>query len=208
MVKEVSGSKGQKQETEGLIKQARRGDESAIARLISMHLDYIEKRARVYASFSVESEDLVQEGLIALIQAVKTYDFQGEASFRTYACKCIDNRFLSVLRGGLRQKDIPAARTVSLDEEPSGKLNAGLLSENTNSPEDIVIGREKMKVILDDVKSLLSGFEWDTLILFLDGYSYSEIAKRLGASEKSVDNALQRIRRKFKSVSEKDAENV
>lgn len=138
-----------------------------------------------------DSEDLIQEGMVGLIHAVRTYDQERQALFRTYAEVCIRNRLLSAIRAAGRDKHSPLNHSLSL-ENPLFDM----VSARGDNPEDMLIDREDWKERLSALKEQLSGFEAKILRLYLNGLSYGEIARQMGRSAKSVDNAVQRIRRK------------
>lgn len=133
-----------------------------------------------------DADDYLQDGMLALLKAAETYDRTKGASFATYADVCVTNKMKNTAA-----KHIPETDEIS-DEEDYG--------QSEPSPEDILIEREKMKELYDTISTLLSQKEWQIFRLFLDGCSYSEIASDLKISEKSVDNALMRTRRKLKAA--------
>ena len=141
-----------------------------------------------------DSEDLIQEGMVGLLSAIRTYDPVREARFRTYAEVCIRRRLLSAVRDASRDKHSPLNHYISF-ETPLFDT-AGYLSVQKENPEDVLIGKEEWKERLTALKDQLSGFEAKILRLYLNGLSYAEIAQQVGRSQKSVDNAVQRIRRK------------
>ena len=138
-----------------------------------------------------DSEDLIQEGMVGLLHAVRTYDEERQALFRTYAEVCIRNRLLSAIRAAGRDKHSPLNHSISL-ENPLFDM----ASAQGDNPEDMLIDREDWKERLSALKEQLSGFEAKIFRLYLSGLSYGEIAQQMGRSAKSVDNAVQRIRRK------------
>ena len=141
-----------------------------------------------------DSEDLIQEGMVGLLSAIRTYDPVREARFRTYAEVCIRRRLLSAVRDASRDKHSPLNHYISF-ETPLFDT-AGYLSFQKENPEDVLIGKEEWKERLTALKDQLSGFEAKILRLYLSGLSYAEIAQQVGRPQKSVDNAVQRIRRK------------
>lgn len=143
-----------------------------------------------------DSEDLIQEGLVGLLNAMRTYDPARQAQFRTYAEVCIRSRLLSAVRAAGRDKHSPLNNYVSF-ETPLFDTAAGYPSAQGDNPEDVLIDREDWKERMSALKDQLSGFEAKILRLYLSGLSYSEIAQHIGKPAKSVDNAVQRIRRKI-----------
>jgi RNA polymerase sporulation-specific sigma factor len=138
-----------------------------------------------------DSEDLIQEGMIGLISAIRSYNPQNSASFKTYAERCIKNRLYSAIRAAGRQKNSPLNESVPIE--------FAMFSDDDTSldPERIVIAREASDDIITRAKSELSGLENEILGYYLDGMSYGDIAAETGKTVKSVDNAVQRIRKKL-----------
>jgi RNA polymerase sporulation-specific sigma factor len=146
-----------------------------------------------------DSEDLIQEGMIGLMNAVREYDPDKAASFRTFAEICIRNRLYSVLRSATRDKHSPLNQSVSLDTPffDSNSYTSGTSDLAQRNPEDFLIDREHTQSLLSGVRKQLSEFEAKILGYYLDGLSCREIADTVGKPPKSVDNAVQRIRRKL-----------
>lgn len=142
-----------------------------------------------------DSEDLIQEGMFGLLTAIRKYNGQKEASFRTYAEICIRSRLSTAVRAARQNKHSPLNHSVPF-ETPLFDGTSTYLFSSEESPEDVVIGREELHERLDALKGQLSGFEAKILSYYLGGLSCAEIARQMGRSAKSVDNAVQRIRRK------------
>ncbi len=157
-------------------------------------LPYIRKRASRIKSVGLAYDDIIQEGLIGLLGAVDTFDEERGVSFETYAIACIDNRIYSALRQDSRKKNLPLNSSLSLSENEDSSLEVLV----TQSLEDLVILREEVSAVLEQIHEDLSSFEKKVLALYLEGYSYLAISELLSSSPKSVDNALQRARRKLK----------
>lgn len=143
-----------------------------------------------------DSEDLIQEGMVGLLHAMRTYDRDRQAQFRTYAEVCIRSRLISAVRAAGRDKHSPLNHYISL-ETPLFDTAVGHLSAQGDNPEDVLIDREVRNERLSALKDQLSSFEAKILRLYLGGLSYGEIALQIGRAAKSVDNAVQRIRRKL-----------
>lgn len=141
-----------------------------------------------------DSEDLIQEGMFGLLRAIRTYDASRQAQFRTYAEICIRSQLLSAVRRAACDKHSPLNNYISF-ETPLFDA-AGYPSDPMDDPEQMLIGKEEWKERIHALKDQLSGFETEILQLYLSGFSYAEIAQRTGKTPKSVDNAVQRIRRK------------
>ena len=167
--------------------------ESDLSSVIDIFLPYIKKRASRLIAAGLDSDDFIQEGLIGLHYAILNYRPDGAASFSTYAITCIDNRLNSALRSAARKKNLPLSGYKSLSE--SEEFDD--FSANSESPEDMAIIKEEFRLLIDKIEKSLSRFEKDVLNLYLEGYSYLSIAELLRTTPKSVDNALQRARRKL-----------
>ena len=174
---------------EELCVRAAGGDRPAEEHLVSKYTRLVRSCARPFFLIGGDSEDLLQEGMIGLMKAVREYDGGKEATFRTFAETCVRNRLLSVLRAASRGKHKPLNQSVSLDTPFFDSLTQ-------RSPEDFLIDREHTSSLLFGVRKQLSEFEAKILGYYLDGLSCREIAESVGKSPKSVDNAVQRIRRK------------
>lgn len=177
-----------------------RGDRVAEEILVARYNRLVRMCARPFFLAGGDSEDLIQEGMIGLVSAIRGFQSGREAKFRTYAEVCVKNRIRSAARAASRDKHSPLNQSVSLgepllDPPPEGYGN-GELQQSTESPEDLLIGREEREARMASMLERLSRFEKMVLDLYLDGFSYSEIALRLDKPAKSVDNAVQRIRRK------------
>lgn len=156
-------------------------------------MPYIQKRANSISIAGLDADDLVQEGLIGLFRAVESYDAAQGASFSTYAITCINNSITSAVKQAARKKHLPLSGYISLDEEDTGMVSGGA------TPEELTIANEAYAALQTKINDNLSDFERDVLALYLEGYDYLAVAKRLDTTPKSVDNALQRARKKLKS---------
>ena len=143
-----------------------------------------------------DSEDLIQEGMLGLLAAIRSYDPGKEASFRTYAEICIRSKLVNAIQAAQRDKHLPLNHSISF-ETPLFEGTSEFLFSSEESPEDVVIGREELQERIDALKGQLSGFEAEILSYYLGGLICAEIAERVDRSYKSVDNAIQRIRRKI-----------
>ena len=174
------------------------GDRNAEELIVSRYRRLVRTCARPYFLAGGDSEDLTQEGMVGLIKAVREYDAEKDASFRTFAEVCIRNRLYSVLRAAARDKHKALNQSVSLDtpDFDSNSYTSGPSNLAQRNPEDDMIDREHTAALLSGVRKQLSEFEAKILGYYLDGLSCREIAETVGKSPKSVDNAVQRIRRK------------
>ena len=156
-------------------------------------MPYIQRKSGSLRVPGLDGDDLVQEGIIGLFHALKTYDKGRGATFSHYARRCIDNRLISAWRQATRRKNAPLNNSLPIDDAQAENADAG------GCPEEIAIAAEQYEALLRRVQSLLSPFERTVLKLHLQGYDYKTSARRTGATPKAVDNALQRARRKLRS---------
>ena len=185
---------------EALCSLAASGDRIAEEALVMRYNRLVRVCARPYFLAGGDSEDLIQEGMVGLLNAIREYDPGKGSSFRTYAETCIRNRILSAIRAAAKDKHTPLNHYVSY-ETPllDGNTDSYPLSASRQpqqNPEDMLISREERRERLGTLKGQLSGFEAQILDLYLRGLSYVEIASEVDRSPKAVDNAVQRIRRK------------
>ena len=186
---------------EALCTLAASGDRIAEEALVMRYHRLVRIWARPYFLAGGDSEDLIQEGMVGLLAAIREYDSGKAASFRTFAEVCIKNRLISVIKAAARDKHIPLNNYVSF-ETPLFSGNGdhyayGAADQLQEDPEAILLGREAFQERMRALEGQLSGFEASILRLYLNGLSYSEIAAEVNKSPKSVDNAVQRIRRKL-----------
>ena len=174
----------------------RAGDASAGNELALRYRRLVKMCIRPYFLVGGDSEDLLQEGMIGLLTAMREYTPDGGASFHTYATLCIRRRIISAARAAARQKHAPLNNGIPLEDYLSGEERHASLYPG-RSAEEQVLDREWKKDFLSAYSRYLSGFESRILADYLDGLSYHEIAANCGRSQKSVDNAVQRIRKKL-----------
>lgn len=183
---------------EALCAKAASGDRVAEEVLVMRYNRLVRICARPFFLAGGDSEDLIQEGMLGLLSAIRSFQTEKAASFRTFAEICIKSRLISAVRSASSGKHSPLNSYISF-ETPSFAdfspfIAAGMPQEN---PEDVLISREELQEYLDTAKGQLSGFEANVLDYYLEGLSYQEIAAQVKRSTKSVDNAVQRIRRKL-----------
>ena len=185
---------------ETLAQMAADGDADAVEVLLSRYIVMLKRAAKGYNLPSVDCDDLFQEEAIALLEAVRTYNKVHGVPFRSYVAVCMKRKVASVVRHALRKKNVPPGGYVSLDEcIDNGILSAVNDDDKTESPEELHILNEERMTVRRLIQFLLSDVEKEVLRLYLACVSYEDIALKLGISVKSVDNALQRIRRKLRS---------
>ena len=183
---------------EALCQAVSEGNREAEEILVTRYNRLVRTCARPYFLIGGDSEDLIQEGMVGLIKAVREYDPLRDASVRTFAEICIRNRLFSVLRAASRDKHAPLNQSVPLDTPffDGNSYTAGIRDMAQGNPEDLILDRERAESLLSGVRKQLSEFETKILGYYLDGLSCREIAEAVGKSPKSVDNAVQRVRRK------------
>ena len=183
---------------ETLCSMAACGDRVAEEALVTRYTRLVRTCARPFFLAGGDSEDLIQEGMFGLIRAIREYDGAKAASFRTFAEVCIRNRLISALRAASRDKHSPLNQSVPLDTPffDGNSYPFGALRASSADPEELIIDRDRVAEALESTRKQLSEFEAKILGLYLDGLSCQEIAKAVGKSPKSVDNAVQRVRRK------------
>ena len=187
---------------EQVVELAQQGDSIAIEYLLSKYKNFVRSKARSYFLIGADHEDIVQEGMIGLFKAVRDYQAERLSSFRAFAELCITRQIITAIKTATRQKHVPLNSYVSLnkpiyDEESDRTLMDVIVEGRAQNPEELIIGRENLVSIRDSVDQVLSSLEQDVLNAYLDGKSYQEIADKLGRHVKSIDNALQRVKRKL-----------
>ncbi len=195
----------QELEDRDLVEQARGGDDRSLDKLLERYRNFARSKARSYFLAGSEKEDVVQEGMIGLYKAIRDFDLESETPFRAFAELCISRQILTAIKTANRHKHQPLNSSVSLDapayggDEGSSTVGDNLVAPSGVSadPVDLVISAEEIEAIRDSMKQNLTELEGDVLRLYMDGKSYEEIAGALGNHVKSIDNALQRIKRKL-----------
>lgn len=185
---------------EALCAQAVAGCPRAEEELVTRYARLVRVCARPFFLAGGDSEDLIQEGMVGLLSAIRSYQEEKSPSFRSFAEVCIRRRLISAVRTACSGKQSPLNSYISFETPSFDKFAeraAPVAADLQDNPEDILIRREQLHEYLSTVKGQLSGFEAKVLGLFLSGASYQEIAAQVNRSPKSVDNAVQRIRRKL-----------
>lgn len=188
---------------EELLQFIQEGDGQALELLIKRYKSFILSKANTYFLIGGDREDITQEGMIGLYNAIRDYDHEKLSSFRAFADLCITRQIITAIKAATRQKHMPLNSSVSLHkpvyEGESKHILLDTIAETrvTTDPQELVIKQEKTFHIKLKLSEVLSDFEHRVLHLYLDGYSYQEISDELNRRVKSIDNALQRIKRKF-----------
>ena len=179
---------------ETLMEEIRKGSRDCMDILIERYKGQVRKEARTLYLIGGDSDDLIQEGMLGLFKAIRDYQPEKEVPFGTFAKLCISRQLYKAIQAAARQKHTPLNTYVELNEQ----LDAQEDSPQGKSPEDLLIDRESAEGLQERMEALLSPMEKSILQAYLNGDNYIRIAERMGKSPKSVDNALQRIRRKLK----------
>lgn len=194
-------------EDEALIELVHKGESEALDYLIKKYRNFVRAKARSYFLIGADSEDIIQEGMIGLYKAIRDYKEEKLTSFKAFAELCITRQIITAIKTATRQKHIPLNSYVSLDkpiyDEDSDRTLMDVISGAKNmDPEVLLIHREKFNSIEDKMTELLSDLERKVLALYLDGRTYQEISDELDRHVKSIDNALQRVKRKLERYME------
>ncbi len=187
---------------EDLVEAVRNGDSSALEYLIQKYRNFVRAKARSYFLIGADREDIVQEGMIGLYKSIRDFREDKLASFKAFAELCITRQIITAIKTATRQKHIPLNSYVSLDkpiyEEDSDRTLLDIIqTARVSDPEEMIIHQEEFDDIELTMSELLSDLERKVLMLYLDGRSYQEIAVDLDRHVKSIDNALQRVKRKL-----------
>lgn len=186
-----------------IIKKSRQGDEDATEFLLKKYRNLVKKEARTLYLIGADSEDLIQEGMIGLFKAIRSFAFDKNTSFYTFAQMCISRQIFTAITASARKKHSPLNSYISIyspvyEEHGQVPLMDTISVRNQDSnPEEIWINQEKTSMIQAKIYEKLSTLEKRVLELYLDGDGYIDIAHQLNRSPKSIDNAIQRIRKKL-----------
>lgn len=187
---------------EDIVEEAKTGNPYAMEYLISKYKNFVKGKARTYFLVGADKEDIIQEGMIGLFKAARDYNREKLSSFKAFAELCITRQIITAIKTATRQKHIPLNSYISLNkpiyDEDCDRTLLDVISEaKIEDPEELVINSEELCLMENKILELLSDLEWKVLMAYLDGKSYQEIAKELHRHEKSIDNALQRVKRKL-----------
>jgi RNA polymerase sporulation-specific sigma factor len=193
---------------EEVVEFARNSNDVALEYLINKYRNFVRAKARSYFLIGADREDIIQEGMIGLYKAIRDFRPDKLASFRAFAELCITRQIITAIKTATRQKHIPLNSYVSLnrpiyDEESDRTLLDIISGSKVTDPEELVISKEEFCDIENKMSEFLSDLEWKVLMFYLEGKSYQEIANDLSRHVKSIDNALQRVKRKLERYLEK-----
>lgn len=187
---------------EEIAMEAKEGNKRAQEYLINKYQNFVKSKSKSYFLIGADKEDIYQEGMIGLYKAIRDFRPDKLASFKAFAELCVTRQIITAIKTATRQKHIPLNTYVSLnkpiyEEESDRTLLDVLAGLKVTDPEELVISNEEMKHIEKEIGQVLSDLEMEVLMSYLDGKSYQEIACDLDRHAKSIDNALQRVKRKL-----------
>ena len=187
---------------EQLVKMSQEGSETAEEILIEKYKSLVKNKAKAYYIAGADNEDVVQEGMIGLFKAIRSYDANKEAAFKTYADTCINSQIITAIKKANRRKHQPLNESISLNSEVSEgdwetTMQDVLEGTGENDPEAMALAREIAESLQEAGSEIFSDFEWKVWSEKLKGHDYQEIAEILQRPPKSIDNALQRIKKKI-----------
>lgn len=186
---------------------AQQGDGEALEYLLDKYKNFVRARARSYFLIGADHEDIVQEGMIGLYKAIRDFKQDKQTSFRAFAELCVKRQIITAIKTATRQKHVPLNSYVSLNkplyDEESDRTLLDVIEGRVTNPEDLFISQEEVAHIQEQIGTVLSDLEQEALKAFLEGKSYQEIALMLNRHVKSIDNALQRVKRKLTRFLEK-----
>ena len=187
---------------EELVSLVHSGNTEALDYLITKYRHFVRMKARSYFLIGADKEDIIQEGMIGLYKTIRDFRSDKLSSFRAFAELCIIRQIITAIKTATRQKHIPLNSYVSLDkpiydEESDRTLMDVLTGNGVDDPEELMINNEEFMYMEAKMGEVLSNLEKEVLALYLDGQSYQEISEKLERHVKSIDNALQRVKRKL-----------
>ncbi|WP_116279131.1 RNA polymerase sporulation sigma factor SigH [Virgibacillus dokdonensis] len=194
-----------KLDDESIVQLIHQGNSHALNYLIQKYRNFVRAKARTYFLIGADKEDIVQEGMIGLYKAIRDYDGKKLSSFKAFAELCVTRQIITAIKTATRQKHIPLNSYVSLDkpiydEETDRTLLDVIAGSKDIDPQELLVNQEKYGDVEAELSELLSGLEKKVLQLYLDGRTYHEISVALNRHVKSIDNALQRVKRKLEQL--------
>ncbi|MFW5998610.1 MAG: sigma-70 family RNA polymerase sigma factor [bacterium] len=192
-------------EEENIIKKAQQGNKEAVEILISKNMDIVYSKAKIFFIKGLDKDDVIQEGRIGLYKAIRDYKEEEKASFRGFSQLCVHRQLISAIKRANRQKHVPLNNSTSINKSigynnEEGRDFSEILPDEDISLENKYVYKEILKLVFEDINQELTKLEKDVFLLYLEAKSYSEISNILKVKLKTVDNALQRARKKLKSI--------
>lgn len=196
-----------------IIEIKEKNNKDALDYLINKYRNFVRAKARSYFLIGADREDIVQEGMIGFYKAIRDFRNDKLSSFRAFAELCVTRQIITAIKTATRQKHIPLNSYISLnkpiyDEDSDRTLLDVISGAKVTDPEELVISREEFLDIEKKMEEILSDLEWKVLMSYLEGKSYQEIASDLNRHVKSIDNALQRVKRKLEKYMENRADDI
>lgn len=187
---------------EQIVEEAKKGNKRAQEFIISKYENFVKAKAKSYFLIGADKEDIYQEGMIGLYKAIRDFNGEKSTSFRAFAELCITRQIITAIKTATRQKHIPLNTYISLNkpvsEEESDRTLLDIISNiRITDPEELIISQEQKEFIEEEINKVLSDLEIQVLQSYLEGKSYQEIACDLDRHSKSIDNALQRVKKKL-----------
>lgn len=187
-----------------ILENAKAGDEEAVGEIFSTYRNFVYLKARNYFLMGADREDLIQEGMIGLLKAIRGYDKEKLTSFKTFASICVKRQLITAIKSANSNKNMALNSSVNISAGGTGEASGGIVSARTKgldsyvsySPEEIVLSKEQIEGLKFYLKTHLSDFEYGVFKEMVRGTNYKEIAAMMNKKVKSVDNAMQRIKRK------------
>ena len=196
----VNGRVYGKMSDEEIVRLANGGDLLALEHLIYKYKDLVKVKAKVYYIVGADRDDIIQEGMIGLYKAIRDFRDEKTSSFRNFADICITRQMITAIKTATRQKHLPLNGYVSLNKpiysDGTSTMAETVTSDGATDPMELFIGKEELDATEEKINSMLSSLERQVLTYYVEGRSYEEIALDLNRRVKSIDNALQRIKRK------------
>ena len=190
------------QDEYNIVLKASNGDKIALEYIITKYKNFVKAKAKSYFLVGADKDDIIQEGMIGLYKAIRDFNYEKSTTFKAFAELCVTRQIITAIKTATRQKHIPLNTYISLNkpvsEDDSERTLLDILSSmKISDPEELIIGKEEKKYIEEAISKVLSDLEMEVLQSYLDGKSYQEIACDLDRHAKSIDNALQRVKRKL-----------
>lgn len=186
--------------TDEILTEAQNGDQEAVRKVFDYYKNFVFLKAKNYFLIGADRDDLVQEGMIGLLKAIRAYDTEKAASFKTFATICIKRQLITAIKSANSQKNFALNSSVGIyndsNEDREVPYARGLESYVTYNPEEVYLTKEQITGLKEHLQSTLSEFENEVFQYMLLGHTYKEISRKLDKKVKSVDNAIQRIKRK------------
>ena len=206
--KELLNHYGDKSEEE-IVVEAKNGNKRAQEYIISKYENFVKAKAKSYFLIGADKEDIYQEGMIGLYKAIRDFNVEKSTSFKAFAELCVTRQIITAIKTATRQKHIPLNTYISLNkpvsEEESDRTLLDIISSiRITDPEELIISQEQTEFIEEEINKVLSDLEIQVLQSYLEGKSYQEIACDLDRHSKSIDNALQRVKKKLEKCLVKD----